>query len=150
MGYEKNDALTENIWSSLVQGKEHNAENVIEQDKLENATISLVHTCFLNYADLDNRKSDQLSEKVNRRVREEKNLTMQDNKNMHQNWHKIISSTDLVFTVEDAYSPDRIVLSESESESDYELLPLTLRRHMKLASRGSRKSMFALIGKKLE
>ena len=50
MNVYKNDALTEHIWISLVQRKEDNTENLIEQADLEKATISIVHTDWLDSA----------------------------------------------------------------------------------------------------
>ena len=73
-GYEENDALTEYMQSSLIQGKEDNTENVIGQSGLENTTIPLVNTYWINSAELDKRKSDQVNEEVNIRVREEQVL----------------------------------------------------------------------------
>ena len=58
---------------------------------------------------------------------------------MHQNWDENVISTDLVHVVQDAYVPDGIVLPESESESHYELSPLTPWRHRKVVSRGRRR-----------
>ena len=83
------------MWISLVQGKEDNAENVIDQACLENATIPPVQPEWLNSTELRKRKSDQVSEEVNRMLREEQNLNAQDNATVCQNWDKSVSSTDL-------------------------------------------------------
>ena len=121
---------------------------------------SLQYTHWLNSAELDKTKRAQVSESVNRTVREDQNITIQDKKATHQNWDKSVSSTDLLPKVQDSYTTDRIVISESESESDSVLPILTPQCHSKVASRGIRcqpsreinkginhKGMFVLCGK---
>ena len=75
---------------------------------------------------------------MNKRVREEQNLTIQDNNTMKKNWDRRVGPTDLVPKVQDTHVPDGIVLSDSENESDSDMPPLTPRRHRKVTSRGSR------------
>ena len=132
----------------------------MEQAELENVAISPVPTDWLNPVEQVKRQSDQVSEEVNRRVREELNLTIQDNNTLHQNWKKNVNPTAVVPKVQ---VPDGIVLSESESESESDLPQLTPRRYRKTTSRGSRrqpsrksktgisyKGMFALFGQQAD
>ena len=84
-GYEENDALTEHIWSSLVQGREDDTEHTIIQADLENTAIPQVYTDWLNPTEQETRRSNQVSEEINRRVREEQNLTIQYNNTIYQN-----------------------------------------------------------------
>ena len=142
----------------MVQGHEENEENIIEQAGLENSKTHPVYTDWIDSTGWDKSKSE-VSEEVNRRLREDQILIIQDNKNMRQNWDKNVISTDLGSKLQDVYACDEIVLSESESETESELPPLTPRRYRKAASRGSRrqpsreskkginyKGMFALFG----
>lgn len=136
--YEENDALTEHIWSSLFQGKEEDTKNTVAQADSENTTIPPVHMDWLNPTELETRRGNQVSEEVNRRVREEQNLTIQDNNTMNKNWERHVVPTDLVPKVQDTHVSDERVSSDSENESDSEGPPLTLRRHRKVTSRGNR------------
>ena len=117
-------------------------------------------TEWLNSTERYKRKSDQVSVDVNRRIREDQNLIIQNNKTMNQNWDKSIDSTDLESNVQDTCVPDQKALSDSESESESELPPLTPWSLNKSASRGNRrqpsheskkginyKGIFALFGK---
>ena len=67
----ENDALTGNIWSSLVQGKEDDTENTVAQADLANTAIPKVHTDWLNPVEQETRRRNQVSKEINRRVREE-------------------------------------------------------------------------------
>ena len=69
-GYEDNDAISDQIWSSLVQT---NTENIADQAALEQEPIPQVNVDWLNPEEVQQRQNIQIGEEVNRRMRVKKN-----------------------------------------------------------------------------
>ena len=63
-GYEENDAIPDQIWSSLVQGK---SVNIAEQATVEQEPVPPVHVDWLNPAEQQQRQDNHVGEEVNKR-----------------------------------------------------------------------------------
>ena len=67
-GYEDNDAISDQIWSSLVVD---NISNAVEQAEVENEPVPQINVNWLNPTEIQQRQDIQVGEEVNRRVRVE-------------------------------------------------------------------------------
>ena len=97
-GYEDNDAISDQILSSLVQS---DSVNVAEQAVTEQEPIPPVHVDWLNSADQQQRADNHIGEEVNRRLRMNHEQAAQDRGIMHNNWSNLLDPTTTVITPPD-------------------------------------------------
>ena len=64
-GYDENDAVSDHIWSTLVQTE---VEDVAEQTRSEQDPVPPVHVDWLNSTDRHTRQENHVNEEVNRRL----------------------------------------------------------------------------------
>ena len=159
-GYEDNDAISDQIWSSLVQGSK---VNVAEQATAEQEPVPKVHVDWLNPAEQQQRQDEHVGEEVHRRLRMEQEQSNQDRETMLKNWNNLTGSTDSAPLPHESQATEEVVASDSESDKDIDVTSFTPRyRRKDSASKIRRqpgrrtkqpinyKGMFALFSKQAE
>ena len=89
-GYEDNDSILDQIWSSLVQS---DSANVVEQAATEKEPVPPVHVDYPNSSDQEERADKHIGDEVSKRLKMEHKKVVQDKEIMHNNWSNFPDTT---------------------------------------------------------